>query len=70
MKEIPQLTKEQAIILTGFTGILCCNQMSDFHKDVEERLGRSIWTHQFGDKKFMEEVKALYKEDFIKLVSY
>jgi len=42
-------TKQQAIIITGFTGITACN-FGDFHEDVEKRLGRPIWTHQFANK--------------------
>ena len=61
-----QLTKEQGIVLTGFTGKLICN-FSDFHKDAERRLGKSIWTHQFGDKEFWKEIKEVYRKDFEKL---
>lgn len=62
-----KLTKEQAIILTGFTGITCC-KFSDFHADVEQRLGHPVWTHQFGNKQFSIKLQELYKEDFLKLV--
>lgn len=61
------LTKEQAIILTGFTGMLC-GSFSQFHEDVEKRLGRPVWTHEFADKDFTAEVKEAYKEDFISIV--
>lgn len=63
-----KLTKEQAIIITGFTGILCGN-FSDFHKDVEKRLGRSVWTSEFGIKSFSAEIKKLYEADFIKIAT-
>lgn len=63
-----QLTKEQAIILTGFTGILCVS-FSVFHEDVEKRLGRPVFTHEFGDRPFFEgEIKELYRNDFMTLV--
>lgn len=61
------LTKEQAIILTGFTGILC-GSFSAFHEDVEKRLGRPVWTHEFAGEEFTAEVKEAYKEDFISIV--
>ena len=67
MIQIPKLTKEQAIILTGFTGITCC-KFSDFQGDVEKRLGYPVWTHEFADKEFSEKLQELYKEDFLKLV--
>ncbi|ADP02551.1 hypothetical protein [Cronobacter phage EspYZU12] len=58
------LTKEQALIITGFTGILCC-PFNLFHEDVEKRLGRSVWTHEFGSKEFSAELKDVYREDFM-----
>lgn len=57
-----KLTLEQAIIITGFTGIACCD-FSSFHQDVEKRLGQPIWTHQFPSR--AKEIKELYSEDFI-----
>ena len=61
--------KEQAIIITGFTGILC-GKFSDFHEDAENRLGRGIYTHEFADKKFWSEaVKPMYEKDFIEIAT-
>lgn len=57
-----QLTKEQGIILTGFTGLMCVNSFSDFHADVEKRLGRPVWTHQFPE--LQDEIKEAYRADF------
>ena len=62
-----QLTLEQAIVLTAFTGITVC-EFYDFHKAVEEKLGRPVWTHQFGNADFAAELKELYREDFFKLI--
>lgn len=59
-----KLTKEQAIIVTGFTGI-CCIDFTEFHADVEKRLGYPVFTHQFADKDFGEKINDLYREDFI-----
>lgn len=61
-----QLTKEQAIILTGFTGIMCLTDFNEFHKDVERRLGRPFFTHEFATN--FEEVKRAYEDDFKKLI--
>ena len=65
---IPKLTKEQAIIITGFTGILAAHKFSDFTDDVEKRMCRPIWSHEYGDKTTAEEIKELYREDFLKLI--
>lgn len=62
-----KLTKEQALIIMGYTGIATI-LFSEFHKDVTERLGREIWTHEFANKETVEEVKALYKDDFLAML--
>ena len=62
-----KLTKEQAVVITGFTGIMAC-KFSDFHEDVERRMGHPVWTHEFGNPEFMEKVKELYKNDFLSLL--
>jgi len=59
-----KFTKEQAIVITGLTGVTACD-FSSFHEDVEKRLGYPIWTHQFADEAFVEKVKQAYKDDFI-----
>jgi len=42
----PKLTKEQAVIISGYTGVLICD-LADFHEDVKKRLRRPVWTHEF-----------------------
>lgn len=62
-----KITKEQAVVLSGFTGILMCN-FGDLHGDVEKRMGHPVWTHQFGSQEFSEKVKQLYRDDFMALL--
>lgn len=59
------LTKEQAIIISGYTMILMCS-MEDLHGDIERRLGHPVWTHQLPVLK--EEIKEAYKDDFMSLI--
>ena len=61
-----KLTKEQAIIISGYTGFLIC-QFSDLQNDVGKRMGRPVWAHEFGGEIFTEKVEDLYREDFIAL---
>jgi hypothetical protein len=63
-----KLTKEQAIVITGYTGITACN-FGDFQGDVEKRLGHPVWTHQFGDKEFVKKIQELYRADFMEMVT-
>lgn len=62
-----KLTKEQAIVITGFTGVLACN-FGDFHEDVETRLNRGVWTHEFANKEFSDMLKEYYRKDFLNMV--
>ena len=64
-----KLTKEQAIVITGFTGVMACNSFSDFHEDVEKRLGRPVYTHEFANKELTNLVKQIYTDDFMEMVS-
>ena len=61
-----ELTKEQAIIITGFTGF-SAGSFALFLEDLEKRLEYPVFTHQLGDANFMDKVKELYREDFVKL---
>ncbi len=63
-----RLTKEQAIILTGFTGISMVDEFAIFHEDVEKRLNRPVLTHEIPT--LADEIKQLYSDDFKKLVYF
>ena len=58
--------KNFTIIVTGYTGISCCD-FAEFHRDVEKRLRRPVMTHEFGQKETWKTIKEAYKEDFIKI---
>lgn len=52
--------------MSGFTGISCCD-FSLLHEDVENRLGRSVWTHEFASKEFWQLLKDVYRKDFLEI---
>ena len=59
------LDLDQAVVISAFTGICCCN-FGDMHAEVEKRLGRPIFTHQFADKELWNnEIKPAFRDDFI-----
>jgi hypothetical protein len=61
------LDLDQAVVISAYTEILCCN-FSDLHSEIERRLGRPVFTHEFANKKFFEdEVKPAFKDDFFAL---
>ena len=59
-----KLTKEQAIIVSAYTGFMACN-FSDLHEAVEFRLGRPIFTHEFCGEELMKEIRHAFLEDFL-----
>lgn len=59
-----RLSITQGVIITGFTGVPACD-FSDFHKDAERRLGRPVWTHEFGNREMKVKLKELYRDDFV-----
>ena len=67
LNEMESLSKEQAIIISAYTGYLCC-EFSDMHQAVEKKLGYPVWTHQFASEEFSEEIRKVFKEDFLSLV--
>ena len=62
-----KLTKEQALAITGFTGIFAC-KFVDFHADVQERMGRPVFTREFANEEFNAKVQELYREDFMSML--
>jgi hypothetical protein len=59
-----KLTLEQAIIISAYTGVTAC-AFKDMHVDVERRLKRSVWMHEFASKDFLDKIKDLYRDDFL-----
>jgi hypothetical protein len=61
------LDLDQAIVISAYTGIMCCN-FSDLHLEVEKRLSRPVFTHEFASKEFFDaQVKPAFKDDFLAL---
>lgn len=61
-----KLTKEQAAVISAYTGY-CCGPFSDVQEYVEKILKRPVWTHEFADKRLMEEIQAAAKPDFLSI---
>ena len=63
---VPRLTEEQAAIIMAFTGI-SCGPFELFHKYAQEKVGRSIWTHEFAKEELMAEIKEASRDDFLSI---
>jgi hypothetical protein len=63
-----KLTQHQALIVSAYTGYLCC-PFDELHKFVEAVLQRPVWTHEFADSTIWDELRRVLKPDFL-LISY
>lgn len=63
------MTKQEAAIIMAYTGItlLTGEDFSIFHKYIEEKIKRPVWTHELADKAIEEQIKEATKEDFINI---
>lgn len=64
---VPKLTREQAAIISAFTGKMCCKNFSDFHDYVEKIMGRPVWTYEMGNEEIMAQIKEAARADFVAL---
>lgn len=60
------MTKEEKLIVSAYTSVLMTD-FHDYHKFIEEKLGRPVWTHEIASESVTEELKKAVKEDFLKL---
>ena len=62
------MTREEAILLSAYTGFLLVQDFSDVHKFCEDTLGRSIWTHEFADQDVQKEIREKLRPQIMELV--
>ena len=62
------MTKEEAILLSAYTGVLLVPDFSDVHKFCEDTLGRTIWTHEFADQDVQKEIREKLRPQIMELV--
>ncbi len=60
------MTKREAAIVSLYTGFMC-GEFGNMQEYAEELMGFPIFTHMFGDKTFVTEMKAKCKSDFVSL---
>ena len=59
-----RLTKEQAAIIGAYTGVTC-GPFSDIQEYAEKKLGRQIWTNEFGRNDLVKKLEIASKQDFL-----
>lgn len=60
------MTKRECAIVSAYTGILC-GDFNEFHKYIEELLGRPVYTHEFANANLWKVIRELSKDDFVNL---
>lgn len=58
------MTKQEKIVVSAYTGVLMCD-FDDLHKYIEDKLGRSVWTHELALEAVSAEIKEKSKADFL-----
>lgn len=61
------MTKDEAILISAYTGYLFCENFSEVHKFCEKLLERPILSPEFAIDKVIEEIQAKCKPLIIKL---
>lgn len=61
-----KLTKKQAVIVSAYTGYLCC-KFSDMHQAIEDKLGRPVFTHELASEETKLEIREAFKDEFMDL---
>ena len=57
---------EKAVVM-AYTGVamLTGDKFDIFHKYVQDKLGRPIWSHEFASKALWDEIKEKTEDDFL-----
>lgn len=62
------LSKREAFVISAFTDVLMI-PFDEYHKLVEEEMGKPVLTHQMGSKAFAAEIRECVRPEFIKICS-
>ena len=60
------MNKREKAIVSAYTGYLV-GDFADMHQYAEELFGGAIFSHQFGNKSFAEQLRKAAKADFVAL---
>lgn len=62
------MNKNEAVLISAYTGYLLTKNFSDVHAFCEKLLERPIWTHEFASEKVQKEIQEKCKPLIIKMV--
>ena len=62
------MTNKEMAIISAFTGVsFGGGHFHHFHKYVEEKFNRPVWTHEMAEQPFWDKLKELSTDDFMKI---
>lgn len=61
------MTQYEKIVVSAYTGILLVDNFIDLHRYIEEKLGRSVFTHELASNEVWEEIQEKTKLDLLKI---
>lgn len=61
------MTDQEKAVIMAYTGVtmLTGEKFNIFHKYIQDKLGRPIWTHELASASLWDEIREKTKEDFI-----
>ena len=62
------MTKQEAILVSAYTGFLLTKDFSEVHKFCEEMLGTPIWSHEFAEKSFQTAIQEKCKPLILEMI--
>ena len=62
------MTRDEAILLSAYTGFLLVPDFSEVHKFCEDALGRPIFTHEFADLDVQKEIQEKLRPQIMELI--
>ena len=63
------MKRNEAVLISAYTGFLLTQNLSDVHKFCEELLGRPIWSHEFASDSLQKEIREKCKPMIIELIN-
>lgn len=62
------MTKQEAILISAYTGCLLTKEWDDVHKFIQETLGRPVYSHELGNSKITDEIRKKLKPQIIEMI--
>ena len=62
------MTRDEAILLSAYTGFLLVPDFSEVHKFCEDALGHPIFTHEFADRDVQKEIQEKLRSQIMELI--